>query len=298
MKLNIGYFADGQWSHKAFKKIIKDKSLKISFICVRFDTTDNTLKKYAKYYHIDYLKHKNINTNEFISIIKKYKCDLFVSMSFDQIFKKKIINLPKHKIINCHAGKLPFYRGRNILNWVLINDEKEFGITVHYVNEKIDKGDIILQKTFKISDKDDYQTLLKRSYVGCANILYEAIKRFKKAKPKGLNQNKIHPRGSYCSRRTAGDEILNWYQPSRKIFNFVRAICRPGPIARSFINKKEMKINKVKYIKSLINYKDLVGSILKISSDGFLVKTKDSFIKVIDYEYDGKIQKGDKFEKK
>ncbi len=298
MKLNIGYFADGQWSHKAFKKIIKDKSLRISFICVRFDTTDNTLKKYAKYYRIDYLKHKNINTNEFISIIKKYKCDLFVSMSFDQIFKKKIINLPKYKIINCHAGKLPFYRGRNILNWVLINDEKEFGITVHYINEKIDKGDIILQKTFKISDKDDYETLLKRSYIGCANILYDAIKRFKKTKPKGLNQNKIHPKGSYCSQRIVGDEILNWNQSSRKIFNFVRAICRPGPIARSFINKKEMKINKIKCIKSLTNYKNLVGTILKISSGNYFVKTKDGFIKIIEYEYDGKIKEGDKFETK
>ena len=57
-------------------------------------------------------------------------------------------------------------------------------------------------------------------------------------------------------------------------------------------------INEIKYIKSFINYKDLVVSILKISSDGFLVKTKDSLIKVIDYEYDGKIQKGDKFEAK
>jgi methionyl-tRNA formyltransferase len=65
-------------------------------------------------------------------------------MSFNQIFKSEIINLPRLKTINCHAGKLPFYRSRNILNWVLINDEKEFGITVHYVDEGIDTGDIIL----------------------------------------------------------------------------------------------------------------------------------------------------------
>ena len=73
-------------------------------------------------------------------------------MSFNQIFRKDIINLTPIGIINCHAGKLPFYRGRNILNWVLINDEKEFGITVHFVDEGIDTGDIILQKTFPITD--------------------------------------------------------------------------------------------------------------------------------------------------
>ena len=54
-----------------------------------------------------------------------------------RFFKNKILSLPKFGIINCHAGKLPFYRGRNILNWVLINDENEFGITVHYVMKEL-----------------------------------------------------------------------------------------------------------------------------------------------------------------
>ena len=96
-------------------------------------------------------------------------------MSFNQIFKNNLINLPPLKIINCHAGKLPFYRGRNVLNWVLINDENEFGITVHFIDEGIDTGDIILQKTFKIDDTDDYQTLLSRAYKECGSILYDSI---------------------------------------------------------------------------------------------------------------------------
>ena len=155
MKLNVGYFADGPWSHVAFEKIIKDNDIQISFICVRYDTQDETLKNYAKKHNIDYVKNKNINSEEFISYISKFECDLFVSMSFNQIFKTEIINLPKYKTINCHAGMLPFYRGRNILNWALINDEKEFGITVHYVDEGIDTGDIILQRSYPISDNDN-----------------------------------------------------------------------------------------------------------------------------------------------
>ena len=95
-------------------------------------------------------------------------------MSFDQIFKSEIIYLSKHKIINCHAGKLPFYRGRNVLNWVLINDE-EFGITVHYVDEGIDTGDIILQKKFPISDQDNYKTLLEKSYRMCKYFIWSIL---------------------------------------------------------------------------------------------------------------------------
>ena len=171
MNINIGYFADGPWSHETFNKLIKDSEIKVSFICARYESEDETLKDLAKFHNIDYLKHKNVNSDEFISIIVKYNCDLFVSMSFNQIFKSKIINLTKYKTINCHAGKLPFYRGRNILNWVLINDEKEFGITVHYIDEGIDTGDIILQKIFQITDYDNYRTLLKKAYIECANVL-------------------------------------------------------------------------------------------------------------------------------
>ena len=254
---------------------------------------------FAKKYNINYLKYENINSKEFIEKVSKYKCDLFVSMSFNQIFKSEIINLPKYKIINCHAGKLPFYRGRNILNWVLINDEKEFGITVHYVDEGIDTGDIILQRSYQILDKDNYKTLLERAYKGCADTLYDAIIMFKEGYVKAKKQIEIHPTGFYCSQRKIGDEILNWNQTSREIFNFVRAICNPAPMARAFLNAIEMKINKVEIIENAPNYKCIIGAILNKEKDGtFLVKTQDSFLKVIDFEYNGKIKVGDRFEVK
>ncbi len=296
MILNIGYFADGPWSHETFNKLIKDPNIKISFICVRYGSKDKALKDYAKLYNIDYLKHKNVNSNDFISIIAKYKCDLFVSMSFNQIFKSKIINLAKYKTINCHAGKLPFYRGRNVLNWVLINDEKEFGITVHYVDEGIDTGDIILQKSFKITKQDNYKTLLQKAYIECANILYNAILMFRKGNVKAYKQIKIHPIGFYCSERKKGDEVLNWDQTSKEVFNFVRAICKPGPSARAFINKKEMKINKVELLDNAPSYKSIIGSVINKTLTDFTVKTKDSSVKVTEFEFDGKVKIGDRFE--
>jgi len=173
----------------------------IEFICVRYDTKDETLKNYCEKYNIDYLKHKNINSKEFLEKIRQYNCDLFVSMSFNQIFKKEIINIPRLKAINCHAGKLPFYRGRNVLNWVLINDEKEFGITVHYIDEGIDTGDIIMQRVYPIIDEDDYNTLLEKAYKECANILYDGIKLIQNTQEvTPIKQTTIHSMGFYCSR--------------------------------------------------------------------------------------------------
>jgi len=214
-------------------------------------------------------------------------------MSFDQIFKKEIINIPKLKSINCHAGKLPFYRGRNVLNWVLINDEKEFGVTVHYMDEGIDTGDIIMQRVYEITDNDDYNTLLKRAYVYCANILYDSIKLLQNSKDiKPIKQSSIHPVGFYCTQRKIGDEKIDWNQTSREVFNFVRAICKPAPMAKTTLNGKEMRINRVELIDNAPNYKCIPGAILQKTDNYFLVKTKDNFIKVVEYEYDGKFKVG------
>ena len=292
MNINIGYFADGPWSHETFNKLIKDSEIKVSFICARYESEDETLKDLAKFHNIDYLKHKNVNSDEFISIIVKYNCDLFVSMSFNQIFKSKIINLTKYKTINCHAGKLPFYRGRNILNWVLINDEVEFGITVHYMDKGIDTGNIILQKTYPISNSDNYSTLLNKSYEECPKLLFEAINRISNNQVKIIKQKDIHPTGFYCSQRKKGDEIIDWNQSSRSIFNFIRAICSPGPRARTFHGEKEVFINQSEYLERAPKYIGLPGTVLNKNENELLVKTKDSFIKVLDWESNSSLKIG------
>jgi len=194
-KITIGYFADGPWAHRAFKKLIEDETIEIAFICVRYDTKDLILQNLGQTYDIDVLSAPNVNAPAFIALLRQYNADLFVSMSFNQIFKHEIIHLPSMKTINCHAGKLPFYRGRNILNWVLINDEKEFGITVHYVDEGIDTGDIIkvnnrrweIEESFRIMKTDFksrpvYHTkdeMIKAHFLTCflALVIYRYVEK-------------------------------------------------------------------------------------------------------------------------
>lgn len=292
-KIKIGYFADGPWSHLAFEKIIQDNSIEICFIVPRSDSRDITLKNYSIEHCIDYLFDVNINSLDFIEEVKKYDADLFVSMSFNQIFKNDILQIPKLGVINCHAGKLPFYRGRNILNWALINDEKSFGITVHYVDAGIDTGDIIVQKNYAISDDDDYKSLLNISYSECASILYEGIQLIRRGAANRIPQYIIHPVGFYCGSRGLGDEIINWNQTSREVFNFIRAICIPGPMATSFIRGVDVKINKARYINDAPIYKGKVGQILSKTRNGYLVKTADSFIEISDIKSQCKLKVGD-----
>ena len=216
-------------------------------------------------------------------------------MSYNQIFKNRITNLPPYKTINCHAGKLPFYRGRNILNWVLINDEKEFGITVHYIDEGIDTGDIITQKTFPISDNDNYKSLLTVAFVECGNLLYQAIKLIQSGNANPVPQRSIHPVGFYCGIRGEGDEVINWNQSSRDVFNFIRSVCSPGPVARTSLNGQEIKINKSVLISNAPAYKCIPGQVVGKTNDGYIVKTLDSSLEVLELETSVKIKIGDRF---
>lgn len=290
--MRIGYFADGPWSHRALEKILADDALSVAFICARFDTQDPVLREKSESNGIPFLVHENINSAEFLEGIAEYDCDILVSMSFNQIFKDQIIELCPGGIINCHAGKLPFYRGRNVLNWALINDEKDFGVTVHYVDRGVDTGDIVRQECYEITDEDDYSTLLNRSYEYCADVLYRSLTDLLGGQVKRMAQEDIHPVGFYCSQRKVGDEILDWNQTSREIFNFVRAICKPGPQARTYLAGTEVKINRLVLIPGAPAYKGIPGAVLGIEEGCLLVKTADSFVKVVGWSSDAKIRVG------
>lgn len=292
--MKIGYFGDGEWAHRAFEKIVADDTLEIAFVVVRYRNPDELLMKMAREHQIPVELCANINAEEFVDKVKYYQPDLFVSMSFDQIFKKQMIELPPLKTINCHAGRLPFYRGRNVLNWVLINDEKEFGITVHYVDEGIDTGDIILQRTYPVTDEDDYKSLLERVYPECAKLLYDALKMIQQGEVKTVCQKEIDPVGMYCGIRKSGDEVTDWNQTSRELFNFIRALCLPGPRAVSWLNGSKIYINKARMVAGAHVYKNIPGQIIGRTGAGFLVKTKDTMLEITEYSYDGKIKIGDR----
>ena len=292
--MRIGYFADGEWAHRAMDKLTRRLDCEIVFVCARYDEPDKWLANRAAHDNIPFFSYPDINDQEVLNNLQQFDCDIFISMSFNQIFKRAAISTPKLGIINCHAGLLPFYRGRNVLNWVLINDEPQFGITVHHVDEGIDTGDIIKQKAFQITDQDDYASLLNRSYVECATLLEQAVEDIILKRASRLVQSEIDPLGMYCSARRPGDEYICWDQPSRVIFNFVRALSTPGPVARCFNNGDEIFIKKAEFVASAPAYIGIPGAVLQCGKDCFLVKTQDTYIRVTDWVSKQKLRVGDR----
>lgn len=293
-KINIGFFGDKKWAYNSLLLILRCKNIQVKFVCLRKNMPDYNLAKLAKKKKIKSFIFDDINSDHNFNIIKSYNLDLIVSVSYDQIFRKRLIDHLNLKlgIINCHAGDLPFYRGRSPLNWAIINDEKFFGITVHYINEKIDEGDILIKKKFPIKDNMDFNDILNKAYIECPKLTMKAINLIVQGRVDPKKQSAISKKGSYYKKRLPGDENINWNDKSRNIFCFVRGLSKPSIVARTFLNKKEIKIYKVCNRFKLINKNYQPGTILKVYNKSFVVKTGDYSIRV--KKWKGKIRELEK----
>ncbi len=278
--LRIGYFGDGAWARKALSKIVVDTMFLVAFVVLRYEKPDEELEELAKKLAIPCFVEKNVNSPEFLKKLRGFSVDVNVSMSFDQILKREIIHVAPNGFINCHAGALPFYRGRNILNWALINGETKFGVTVHYVDEGIDTGDIILQRFAPILRTDRYGDLLEKAVDLCAETLYDALVMIGENRVQPIPQKSIHPVGFYCSARKNGDEYIDWSWSSERIFNFVRGIAEPAPGARTFLEGTEYIVDRAEIIDNAPVYLDKPGNIVGKNDAGIVVKTGDSTIRL------------------
>lgn len=124
-------------------------------------------------------KTKNVNDPKFLDVLRALEPDVIVSVASPQVFKRDIINLSKHAI-NIHAALLPKYRGMMPRFWVLAKGEKETGVTVHYIDQNIDTGNIILQKTIDIAPQETLHSLQKKIANVGTLVLLEALEKIER----------------------------------------------------------------------------------------------------------------------
>lgn len=278
--MHIGYFGDGRWAHRTLEEIVAAPGLKVAYIVARHLNPDPVLEKWAEKLHVPFFAPENVNAPSFLGTLETYEADVNVSMSYNQILRPEAIDAAPKGFLNCHAGALPFYRGRNILNWALINGEGQFGVTVHFVDEGIDTGDIITQRFGVITPSDTYASLLDRAVELCADALLEALDTIQEDSFSPTPQQKIHPVGFYCSNRREGDEWIDWSWPTERIYNLIRALVPPGPGARTLHDGHPIVITAAEKILHAPSYIDRPGTVVGQTEEGIVVKTGDTSLKI------------------
>ena len=279
--MRIGYFGDGTWACDALGLLLADGRFTVTSVTTRHQREDPNLRAMARRDNIPYLPTADVNSDEFLETLQRTEPDILVSMSYDQIFKKRIINATAIGVINCHAGALPFYRGRNPLNWALLNGERFFGVTVHFIDEGIDTGDVIVQELLPIGIDDTYEDLNKRSHLECASALIRGLRMLHDGTATRRKQIMRGRGQSYFSSRRTGDEWIDWSWTSNRIHNFIRAISPPGPCARTLVHDAPVALIRSKLVHDSPPYIGTCGEVVGRDQDGVYVKTGDTMIQIL-----------------
>ena len=162
----------------------------------------------------------------------------------------EVYSLPRLGTVNVHDALLPAYAGFAPLNWALINDEPEVGVTAHMMNAEFDAGDIILQWSTPVSDDDTVVDLFDRTLAMFGPITVEALERVAAGHRDGTPQDRT--KASYFHRRCDEDNRIDWTWPARDVFNLVRAQVDPYPNAYCFYGAERLRVLRARVTEDAI----------------------------------------------
>jgi len=234
------------------------------------------------YYEIDSIDGKR--TKDYKDIIKELKLDLLLILGWYYMVPKDIRELTKYGAWGIHASLLPKYAGHAPLNWAMIYGEEKAGVTMFRMEDGVDNGDIIAQKSFSIEYEDSIKEVYAKATTASKGILLDILSDIKNVEftPQNKDKIEIHPP------RTPQDGEIDWNKSAVEIYNFIRAQTLPYPCAFSIINDRAIKIIDSKITDTNSNSYE-VGEILNIDNKS-LVATRDKFIEL------GVIDDGEKTE--
>ena len=135
---------------------------------------DPTIIGYAKENNIPTYKIKTPNSKKFREELMKIQPDIIINQS-QNIIKKELLDIPTIGVINRHNALLPKNRGRLTPFWVIFKEEKETGVSIHFVEEGLDSGKIIVQKKYRVEKNDNFNSLVKKNYKIAPKAMIEAL---------------------------------------------------------------------------------------------------------------------------
>lgn len=203
--------------------------------------------------------------------LKKLDIDLIVTCAYGQIIPKEVLDLPKKGCVNVHASILPKYRGSAPIQWAIMNGDKKTGVTIMFMDEGMDTGDIIKIAEIPILDTDNVGTMHDKLSILGRDTLESVLNNLLNGIVIGIKQTDDFTLAPMIKRE---DEHLNFKDTGENIINKIRAL-NPWPLANIVLDGKEIKIITAEFKKTNSNKP---GKIVEITKNNFGIGCKDGII--------------------
>lgn len=282
--LRLALLGDGEWAARSLERLQATPHDVIA-VLRRVRPSDSSLAEAAGRFGIPVHAPARVNDAESTRMLAQLAPDLIISIAYDQILRGPARAAARLGALNFHAGKLPHYRGRNIINWAIINGETEIGITAHFMDDGIDTGDILLQRTLPVSWTDTYGSVLGRVVDALPDLVVQSVDLVASGEFEVRSQRELA--GSYFGPRREGDEWLDWSCSSASLHNKIRAITHPGPGARTIAGGVPVIVWRAYADPAAPRYTAVPGQVVGRNSGGALVKTGDSTLLVEEIQLPG-----------
>lgn len=185
------------------------------------------LKKRALELDIPVYTPDNVNDADFLAELKSLGADVIVVSAFGRILKKDLLELLPLGVLNIHGSLLPAYRGASPMNAVLHDGQKETGITIMYMNEGMDEGDILKMESLPIGENETFDSLRERMGVLGGKMIVECLDLLADGNAPRIAQD--HAKATYCQLLTREDERIHWDTDGLAIHNQIRSLSsEPG----------------------------------------------------------------------
>jgi len=249
----------------------------------KFNSDYCDLGKTAESFGKDVYYFKNIRDET--EHIRGKKPDVIFILGLSQIIPLHILEIPTVGTIGSHPALLPHNRGRHPIIWAIANGLKKSGITLFWMDEGVDSGDIWAQKEFEINESDDASAIYEMVERLSAELLRDNIPELEKGIIRRTKQD--NAKANYWRKRDLKDGEIDWRMSSKRIYDLVRALTKPYAGAHCIFQGKEVKIWESRMLDDYGEFQNLEpGMVIAIDGRNIRIKTGDGVIEVVEHEFD------------
>tara|TARA_B110000259_G_scaffold172298_1_gene204597 strand:- start:2830 stop:3750 length:921 start_codon:yes stop_codon:yes gene_type:complete len=220
----------------------------------------------------------NLNTDEELKFFKELNPDIVIVVAYGQLISKKFLDIPTKGFINIHASLLPVWRGAAPIQRAIMNLDKQTGISIMKITEELDTGPIMKKIEINISSSDTCGKISEKlSKIGSEYIV-EVLDDIFNEKNKFTEQD--HNNATYAKKIKKDEGKINWEESAKNIIGKINGL-NPDPGAWFEYKKKRYKIWKASVF-------DKIGRAGTILDNNFIIGCKDTSIKIIEIQREGK----------
>ncbi len=288
--MRIVVFAYHDLGHACLEELLRSGD-EIALVVTHEDRTDESVwwksvRELAERHGIPVTTPADVNTPEVIGRIRKLEPDFLFSFMFRQLLKRDLLELPKLGAFNLHPSALPKFRGRSPINWVLVQGETETGVTLHYMVEKADRGDLVAQRRFPIGEEDTALTLHRRATEEARILVRETYPLLRAGRAPRIPQDPSQ--ASIFGGRRPEDGEIDWHWGALRVYNMIRAVTHPYPGAFTWRGTRKLFLWWARPVRRADALEP--GEVRVESGTGVFAGTGDGILRLERVQIDGEVE--------